>query len=327
MLRVFVALGKQLPKNKAIIEDTKEVARLLAKYNCTMVQGGARMGLMGEVVDEFQKYSDDVVMIVPEVHKSDLEGTIKKEYYIVEGEADRLKLTIKTCDLLIVLPGGTGTLAELAFYNETRKSGEQNAKLVMVNTKGFYNKLIQFYKYQTKMGFMKKEHFMFEVINSANQLELIIQQLIAEKQALIQKEQINKQKQVKTEDKKQVAKKTEKKVASKTTKATTKKSTTKTETTKPETKKSVTKTAKPKAVAPVKNTETAKKSVPVNKTANTKKSAEVKKITNSKKPVAVKKDETSTKAVKSTATPKAVKPTAKAKITATKTATTAKTKK
>ena len=226
MLRVFVALGKQLPKNKKMIEDTQEVARLLAKYNCTMVQGGARMGLMGVVVDEFQKYSDDVVMIVPEVHKSDLEGTINKEHYIVEGEADRLKITIKTCDLLVVLPGGTGTLAELAFYNETRKSGEQNAKLVMLNTKGFYNNLIKFYKHQTKLGFMKKEHFMFETISTAKQLEPIIQQLIAQKQELIQQEEINKSKQVKRADKKQGVKNTAKSTTSKSAKTTSKKSAT-----------------------------------------------------------------------------------------------------
>ena len=35
MLRVFVALGKQLPKSKAMYEDTAEVARLLAKCNPT----------------------------------------------------------------------------------------------------------------------------------------------------------------------------------------------------------------------------------------------------------------------------------------------------
>ncbi|MBQ3502476.1 MAG: hypothetical protein IJA72_02315, partial [Clostridia bacterium] len=86
MLRVFIALGKQLPKNQAIIVDTEEVAKLLAKYNCTMVQGGAKIGLMGVVVKEFQKYSDEVVMIVPEVHKSDLVGAKCKEHYIVEGE-------------------------------------------------------------------------------------------------------------------------------------------------------------------------------------------------------------------------------------------------
>ncbi len=228
MLRVFVALGKQMPKDKTMVEDTQEVARLLAKYNCTMVQGGARMGLMGVVVDGFEKYSDQIVMIVPEMYKSDLEGININEYYIVDGESDRMKITIRTCDMMVVLPGGSGTLAELAYYNETCKSGEHQAKVVIVNSKGFYNKLFKFHKHQIKAGFMTEDACKYEVINSAKQLEPILQALIAEKQ-----EQINKQKvkeQADIEEKKSV----------KPTKAT-KTSVSKAKTSKKESKKATTK--------------------------------------------------------------------------------------
>ena len=191
MLRVFVALGKQLPKNKAMVEATEEVAKLLAKYNCVMVQGGAKEGLMGAVVDEFHKYSDEVVMIVPEAHKKDLEGTTNKEHYIVEGESDRLRITIRTCDIMIVLPGGSGTLVELAYYNETKKSGEHNAKIVVLNTDGYYNKLFKFMKHQIKSGFMGQDGMQFDVIKNVKELEPILQQLITEKQADLQQEEVN----------------------------------------------------------------------------------------------------------------------------------------
>ena len=251
MLRVFVALGKQLPKNKAMIEDTESVAKLLAKYNCTMVQGGAKVGLMGTVVEEFQKYSDEIVMIVPEAHKEDLEGTKNKEHYIVESESDRLKITIKTCDLMVVLPGGSGTLTELAFYNETRRSGEHNARIVVVNTKGYYNPLFKFYKHQIKHGLLTENGCKFDVIKSAKDLEPILQQMITEKQATLQQAEIVSEKEeivaemveVTTEAKpvkkvspkkekaekavkkasKQVAKKAEKTTSKKTEKTTSKK--------------------------------------------------------------------------------------------------------
>lgn len=192
MLRVFTAMGKQMPKDKAMIEDVQRVAQLLAKYNCTTVQGGAKTGLMGVVVQEFQKYSDEVVMIVPEVHKSDLIGTKNKEFYIVEGESDRMRITIHTCDMMIVFPGGSGTLAELAYYNETRKSGEHKARVVVVNTHGFFNKLFKFHKHQIKCGFMKPEHSTFDVVKNADELEKIIQEVIAEKQERLRKESLSK---------------------------------------------------------------------------------------------------------------------------------------
>ena len=192
MLRVFTAMGKQMPKDKAMIEDVQRVAQLLAKYNCTTVQGGAKTGLMGVVVQEFQKYSDEVVMIVPEVHKSDLIGTKNKEFYIVEGESDRMRITIHSCDMMIVFPGGSGTLAELAYYNETRKSGEHKARVVVVNTHGFFNKLFKFHKHQIKCGFMKPEHSTFDVVKNADELEKIIQEVIAEKQERLRKESLAK---------------------------------------------------------------------------------------------------------------------------------------
>ena len=206
-----------------MIEDTENVAKLLAKYNCTMVQGGAKIGLMGVVVQEFQKYSDEVVMIVPEVHKSDLVGAKCKEHYIVEGESDRMRITIHTCDMMVVLPGGSGTLAELAYYTETCKSGEHKAKVVVVNTNGYYNKLFKFHKHQVKNGFMQQGDCKFEVINSAKELEPIIQELITKKQAEIQKkeaEAIKKaQKEKKLEAKKAPKKSTSAKKVEKVKKA------------------------------------------------------------------------------------------------------------
>ncbi len=299
MLRVFVALGKQEPKDKFMVEQTKEVARLLAKYNCTLVQGGAKTGLMGAVAQEFAKYSDEVVMIVPEVHKSDLEGTIHKEAHIVNSETDRLNITINTCDMMVVLPGGTGTLAELSVYNETLKSGEHKAKLVMVNTKGYYNTLVKFYGNMAKNNFAKKEHFMFEVIKEAKQLEPILKSLITEKQAKIQQEEIK----LETKEGKIMA---TKKVAKKqTAKAEPKKATKKVVKAEPKVEVKVEK--KVPAKKPVAKKVEVKKEVKVEKVAP--KKAEAKKVEPKKAPakkVEVKKAEPKKVEVK-----KEVKPVAK----------------
>lgn len=301
MLRVFVALGKRLPKDKKMIEDTAEVSKLLAKYNCTLVQGGARTGLMGVVVEEFQKYSDEVVMIVPEVHKADLEGTKNKEHYIVEGEADRLKITINTCDLIVVLPGGTGTLAELAYYNETCKSGEHNSKIVMVNTNGYYNKLFKFVKHQVKKGFMNKDDFKFEVISDVNHLESIIKDLLTHKQEKTAQEVVNNKDEL-IEDMSKVAKV---KSVKKTTKPTTKSSNKKANSSK-KTESKVSKKSEKVSEVPT----TKKKTVKV---------AENKKATDEKKFVPTKKSETGVKSVKKPA--EAKKPVTKKSVDAKKTET------
>ena len=212
MLKVFVALGMNYPKQKVIIDEVKNVSKILAEYGCTFVQGGCSRGLMGEALREFQRYSDEVIAIVPEAYKRDLDDIKCKEGYVVESEADRLKFTIRNCDVIIVFPGGSGTLTELAFYNETCKSGEHSARIVMLNTKGFYNKLLKFIKYQMQCGLLKPEGFKYDVIKHSSQFKTIIQEEIVKKQQVLEAQKMEQaKKSVKKEVKKASSKTTAKK--------------------------------------------------------------------------------------------------------------------
>lgn len=181
MLKVFVSMGKQMPRDKVVVEDAENVAKLLAKYGCTMVQTGAKLGLMGIAVEEFEKYSDELVMITPEQFKSDLEKHTCKQHVVVELESDRMKEAIKNFDLAIILPGGMGTFAELAYFNEVCKSGESNAKIVVVNSKGYYNKLLKFFKHQMKVGFINEDSLKFQVVKTSQAVEGVLQKMIADR--------------------------------------------------------------------------------------------------------------------------------------------------
>lgn len=182
MLKVFISMGKQMPKDRSIVEDAEQVAKLLAKYGCTMVQTGAKLGLMGIAVEEFEKYSDEMFMITPEHFKTDLEKHNCKQHLVVEFESDRMKEAIKNFDLAVILPGGMGTFAELAYFNEVCKSGESDAKILVVNSKGYYNKLLKFFKHQMKLGFANRDAVRFDVVKNAQGVESVLQEMIADKQ-------------------------------------------------------------------------------------------------------------------------------------------------
>ena len=234
MLNVFVSIGKKMPKDKSIVEDAESVAKILAKYGCTMVQSGAKLGLMGVVVQEFEKYSNEMVMITPEQFKTDLDKHICKQNFVVELESDRMKTAVKNFDLAVILPGGMGTFAELAYFNEVCKSGESDAKLVILNSKGYYNSLLKFFKHQAKLGFTDNDSVKFQVAKNVASFEHILQNLIAEKHNQIYQEELQNAKTVKqAEDKAEqdveakvtsVAKKSTKKSTKKPVKKTAKKS-------------------------------------------------------------------------------------------------------
>lgn len=176
MKKVFVCAGMHLPDNKVMIEHAREVGRLLGEKGLIYVQGGSNQGLMGETLDEFLKYSKTVEFLIPKAYYDHdapiLENIVgSKDFNAVrvDGEAERLKI-IKNCDMIIVLPGGTGTLEELLYVNETGRSNEHEAEIFVVNSEGFYNGFLEQIKTNIKTGFSKKTALHFEFVKNPSEI-------------------------------------------------------------------------------------------------------------------------------------------------------------
>ena len=90
---------------------------------------------------------------------------------ITKGESDRLAKII-ACDEIIIMPGGTGTLEELLFVNETSRSNEHKKNITLVNIDGFYNGLLQQINTNIREGLSKTTTIRFKVVNSVDQLSI-----------------------------------------------------------------------------------------------------------------------------------------------------------
>ena len=72
--------------------------------------------------------------------------------------------------MIIVLPGGTGTLEELLYVNETGRSNEHEAAIFVVNSEGFYNGFLEQIKTNIKTGFSKKTALHFEFVKNPSEI-------------------------------------------------------------------------------------------------------------------------------------------------------------
>ena len=79
--------------------------------------------------------------------------------------------SIITCEKIIVLPGGTGTLEELLYCNETKRQNEHSAEIVLVNYKGYYDSILQQFENSFKLG-VAKNAICFDVVKSVDELKL-----------------------------------------------------------------------------------------------------------------------------------------------------------
>ena len=177
-MRVFVCAGMGTAKNQKINDEAKSLGKLLAKNDCTYIQGGSDEGLMGETLREFIKYSKKVEFVIPErfceldiPRLEKIMGDKALKVQVVQAETDRLNI-IKRCDKVIVLPGGGGTLEEFLYSIETARSKEHSNKVILVNIEGYFNDLLAQIDKAIKEGISKDSTKNFEVVNSVSEIDL-----------------------------------------------------------------------------------------------------------------------------------------------------------
>lgn len=149
MKKIFVCAGTGLAQTARINEEASLLGKLLAVNKYAYVQSGYAFGLMGLTLREFVKYSKNVEFVILDMfYDKDAPVLIElvgENNFIAtktHSEADRLR-HIKTCDEIIVLPGGTGTLEELLYSNEAARTSELKSNITVVNIEGFYNGFIE----------------------------------------------------------------------------------------------------------------------------------------------------------------------------------------
>lgn len=126
----------------------------IALRGLPVVNGGGRMGLMRAVSDGALSAGGTAIGVIP-------------QFMVDAGRNyDGLTETIVTADMherkrvlaglavgVIALPGGVGTLEEIAEMMTARKLGLYKGKVVILNINHFYDKLIDFLVSAVKQGF------------------------------------------------------------------------------------------------------------------------------------------------------------------------------
>lgn len=139
---VCVFLGSSTGSNPAIANATEALGRELAARNMNLVYGGGAVGLMGLLADTVLKEGGEVTGIIPrnlfsrEVAHRDLTELIE-----TEGMHERKALMYERSDAFIALPGGLGTLDELAEVLTWRQIGLHNKPVGLVDVDGYFEAL------------------------------------------------------------------------------------------------------------------------------------------------------------------------------------------
>ncbi|HEV2372162.1 MAG TPA: TIGR00730 family Rossman fold protein [Streptosporangiaceae bacterium] len=137
---VCVFCGSSAPPDPRYRDTARALGTMLARENVTVVYGGSRVGLMGELADAALGHGGRVIGVVPAgLFVSNHMGLT--ELHEVPSMHDRKRLMYDLSDAFIALPGGLGTLEELAEVSAWSQLGLHTKPVVLLDVDGFWGPL------------------------------------------------------------------------------------------------------------------------------------------------------------------------------------------
>lgn len=137
-------------------EAARELGRLMARSGALLVYGGTHVGLMGAVSAAVREEDGYTVGVIPAtLRQLGLANEHLSELIVTDGMRERKAQMELKADAFIALPGGYGTLEEFFEIVTNKQLGFHNKAIVLLNTNGYYDPLLEQLKRAIDEEFMK----------------------------------------------------------------------------------------------------------------------------------------------------------------------------
>ena len=135
------------------------LGRLLAQKGINLINGAGCLGLMSRISDAALATGGTVTGII---HRFMVEQNWhhKGLTHLIETETmhERKRMMADLSDGIIALPGGCGTMEELLEIITWKQLGLYLKPIVILNTNGFYNPLLEMLERAIDQHFMRRQH-------------------------------------------------------------------------------------------------------------------------------------------------------------------------
>ncbi len=143
--------------DKCFIDAGELLGKAIALTNHTVVFGGGAAGLMGAVARGAHSENGKIIGICPSFFNVDgALFTECTEMIYTETMRERKQLLDEMSDAFIITPGGIGTFDEFFEIYTLRQLATHKKPIVIYNTDGYYNPLIDMLNNAISKNFMPK---------------------------------------------------------------------------------------------------------------------------------------------------------------------------
>ena len=168
MKNIAVFCGAHEGNNPRYAEDAKKIGEILAAKGINVVFGGGNVSLMKIVSDAALDNGVDAIGIgLESLHNLELVNPRLKNQIITKTLLDRKDEFMKRSDAFIVLPGGVGSLDELAEIMANNQLGLINKPVGLLNTEGYYDHLLAWMRKAVEEDFITEANFNDLIVSSS----------------------------------------------------------------------------------------------------------------------------------------------------------------
>ena len=157
-MNITVYLGANAGNDPALREAVVELGAWIGRSGHTLVYGGSKSGLMGELAVSAMNAGGRVIGVEPQFFidaEFQLEGLT--ELIVTPDMAERKTKMIELGDAFIAFPGGTGTLEEIAEVMSKVSLKQLHAPCILYNLNGYYDSLKALLQHMIDKGLSSEE--------------------------------------------------------------------------------------------------------------------------------------------------------------------------
>ena len=126
-------------------EDASELGKLIGENGYNIVYGGSTLGMMWACAEQVKLNGGKVYGVMPQrLVDMGCRTDNCDEFHLANGMRDRKGKMDEISDAVIALAGGLGTLEELTEMIVQKQLGYNKKPVVILNTNGLYDKLLEF---------------------------------------------------------------------------------------------------------------------------------------------------------------------------------------
>lgn len=156
---IAVYCGSSLGTKPVYREKAMDLAMVMFNHNINLVYGGGNIGLMGVIASTLQQNGGKVTGVLPHfLNKKEVGKLDIAQLILVDSMHERKMKISELSDAFIAMPGGFGTLEEVAEMLTWSQLGLSQKPVGLFNVNGFYDLLLGQFDIMVEEGFLKPEN-------------------------------------------------------------------------------------------------------------------------------------------------------------------------